>query len=202
MAGSIANNNFPMGITLGGVAPGNYAVIVYSVGFSFNSTYEEDFQLVGAATYPTQTVRGQTSTEFIANPTLVRMSGTDPNNRARGNYVMFENVSPAPDGTFVLTVTPQSLTVGNAAYFPPVNAIQLVRYSQVTVQPTLTAARQGTALTISWGGDAVGFRLEGSPALGAAAAWAPAAGVPNPIAAAGSTVIQTTAATQFYQLRK
>jgi hypothetical protein len=203
MAGSIANNNLPMVISLSGVPAGNYALIVYSVGFSFNSTYEEDFQLEGAASYPVQTVRGQTSTEFIANPTLVRMSGTNPDNRAHGNYVMFENVSPAPDGSFLLTVTSQSTTVGNTAYFPPVNALQLVRFSAVEVQPSLAAVRQGTGLTMSWGGDAVGFRLEASPSLGAGAVWAPAAGVPNPIAAAGSTTVQTTAATtQFYRLRK
>lgn len=202
MAGSIANNNLPMAITLGNVPAGNYAVIVYSVGFSFNSTYEEDFQLNGAVSYPVQTVRAQTSTEFIANPTLVRMSGTDPNNRARGNYVMFENVSPAADGTFVLTVTPQSTNVGNAVYFPPVNAIQLVRYSEVAVQPSLAAVRQGSGLSISWAADAAGFRLESSSSVGTGATWTPVGGVPNPITAAGSTVAQTATGTQFFRLRK
>src|SRR5205823_2751655 len=136
MQGSIENNDTPLSILLSGVPSGSYSLIAYSVGFSFNSTYEEDFSLVGAQTYPTLTVRGQTSTEFIANPTLVRMSSTDPANRDHGNYVMFENVSPAADGTFLLTVTPQSTTVGNAVYFPPLNAIQLAKTSTTAIPPS------------------------------------------------------------------
>ncbi|MGZ8920813.1 MAG: hypothetical protein ACXW3L_07505 [Limisphaerales bacterium] len=142
IAGSIANNNLPLGITLTGVPAGNYALIVYSVGFSFEQHLRGGFPTRGGREL--SCADGSRATEFIANPTLLRMIGTNLNNQARGNYVMFENVSPAPDGTFVLMVTPQSTNV-------------------------------------DWK----------RPALGAGAAWAPATGVPNPIAAAGSTVAQT-----------
>jgi hypothetical protein len=202
MQGSLANNNLPLRLRLSGVPQGNYALLAYSVGFSFNSTYEGDYALTGASSYPTQTVRGQTATEFIANPTYVRMNSTDPANRARGNYVMFENVSPAADGTLTLTVTPQSPNVGNTGYFPPVNALQLVRINQVTVQPTLAVQRQGNALTISWTPDATTFVLESSASLGAGASWSPVAGTPNPINAAGSTQVSTQTGTRFYRLRK
>jgi hypothetical protein len=200
MQGSLANNNLPLSILLSGVPAGNYALIAYSVGFSFNSTYEEDFELVGAAMYPKLTVRGQTSTDFIANPTLVRMTSADPTNRDRGNYVMFENISPAADGTLLLTVTPQSTNVGNVVYFPPLNALQLVK--MVAAAPSLSVQKQGTSLNISWGANASGFVLQSSATLGATASWTTVAGTPSPITAAGSATITPTANTQFYRLFK
>jgi hypothetical protein len=203
MQGSIANNDTPLSLKLSGVPAGNYALIAYSVGFSFNSTYEEDFSLVGATTSPTVTGRGQTSTEFIANPAFVRMSSTDPAKPDHGNYVMFENVSPAADGTLLLTVTPQSTNVGNAAYFPPVNAVQLVKQSKVAAAPpSLSVLTQGGNLTISWGGDATGYLLESSTLLGTTASWSTVAGTPNPIAGAGSVTVNPNLKSQYYRLKK
>lgn len=203
MQGSIANNNLPLSLKLSSVPQGNYALLVYSVGFSFNSTYEEDFALVGAKTYPTLTVRGQASTEFIANSAFVRMSSTDPAHRDHGNYVMFENVSPAADSTFLLTITPQSTNVGNAAYFPALNAIQLVRQSTAAaVQPSLAVQTQATGLTLSWTAGAAGYVLQSSPALGGTASWSSVAGVPNPLTGAGTTSIGITGSSQFFRLRK
>jgi hypothetical protein len=202
MQGYIANGDVALSVLLTNVPAGRYGLIAYSVGFSFNSTYEEDFSLVGAATYPTLTVQGQSSLEFIANPTLVRMSSTDPAHRDHGNYVMFDNVSPAADGSLLLTVTPQSTNVGNAAYFPPLNALQLVKEFAVVTPPTLTTARQGAGLTISWGADATGYVLESTSALGTGASWTIVPGTPNPIAGAGAASVNTTLKAQFYRLRK
>jgi hypothetical protein len=181
---------------------GTYALLAYSVGFSFNSTYEEDFELVGAATYPKLTVRGQTATEFIADPTLVRMRSTDPANRDRGNYVMFENVSPAADGTLLLTVTPQSTTVGNAAYFPPINALQLVRMGGGTTAPALGIRNQGGDLRVTWGADATGYLLQSSPTIGSTANWTAVTGLANPITGAGSVPIFTPGSAEFFRLRR
>jgi len=203
MQGAIANNNLPQTLRLSGVPSGTYNLIVYSVGFSFNSTYEEDFTLVGTTTYPTLTVRGQTSIEFISNPVLVRMSSTNPANRDRGNYVMFENVQPAADGTLLLTATPQTTTVGNAGYFPPINGLQLVKVVPVvSTPPSLSAVQQGANLAISWTGSAAGFILESSEAVGAGASWSLVQGTPNPIAGAGSTTVSSAIGTRFYRLRK
>jgi hypothetical protein len=203
MQGSLANNDLPLTLKLSGIPSGTYALIAYSVGFSFNSTYEEDFDLVGAKSYPTMTVRAQTATEFIADPTLVRMSSTNAANRDHGNYVMFENISPAADGTLLLTVTPQSTNVGNVVYFPPINALQLVKQSAVAAAPpSLTVLKQGTTLTISWTADATGFALESSAALGAVASWSSVNGVANPLTGAGSTTVSPTLKAQFYRLRK
>jgi len=198
MQGSIANDNLPLSIRLGGIPSGTYALIAYSVGFSFNSTYEEDFDLVGASTYPKLTVRAQTSTDFIIDPTLVRMTSTDPANRDRGNYVMFENVSPATDGTLLLTVTPQSTNVGNVVYFPPLNALQLVRMA--ALPPSLGLQKQGANLTLSWGADAAGFALQSSATLGATASWSAVAGTPAPITGAGSATITPSGNARFYRL--
>jgi hypothetical protein len=200
MQGHIANGNTPLSVLLGSVPAGTYNLIAYSVGFSFNSTYEEDFSLTGATTYATLTVRGQSSTEFIANPSLVRMSSTNPASRDHGNYVMFENVSPAADGTLLLTVTPQSTNVANTAYFPPLNALQLVKV--VPLPPSLAVVRQGASLTISWNADAAGYLLESSAKIGASASWTIVPGTPNPIPAAGSANVNTSLTAQFYRLRK
>jgi hypothetical protein len=205
MQGYIANNDAPISLLFSNVPSGTYALVVYSVGFSFNSTYEEDFSLLGATTYPTLTVLGQNSLEFIANPTLVRMSSTNSASRDHGNYVMFENISPALDGTLLLTVTPQSTNVGNASYFPPVNALQLVKVVSVATpaSPSLTIAPQGAAaLTISWNADAAGFVLQSSATLSAGSSWTTVPGTPNPITVAGSANINTTSNAQFYRLRK
>jgi hypothetical protein len=115
---------------------------------------------------------------------------------------MFESVSPAVDGTLLLTVTPQSTNVGNTAYFPALNALQLVKVVAVALPPSLTAAKQGANLTISWNQDAAGYVLESSSGLGAAASWSIVSGAPNPITAAGSANIAITPNNQFYRLRK
>jgi hypothetical protein len=200
MQGYLANNNTPLSILLGSVPPGTYNLVAYSVGFSFNSTYEEDFALVGAATYPTLTVRGQSSLDFIANPTLVRMTSTNALNRDLGNYVMFEKVSPAGDGTLLLTITPQSTNVGNTAYFPPLNALQLVKVNPLP--PTLAAAKQGTNLAISWSADAAGYVLESNTNLAAGASWTFVQGTPNPITGAGSANIPIQPGAQYFRLKK
>ena len=198
MQGSIANNNLPLSIRLGGIPSGTYGLIAYSVGFSFNSTYEEDFDLVGASTYPKLTVRAQASTDFITDPTLVRMTSTNPANRDRGNYVMFQNVSPATDGTLVLTVTPQSTNVGNVVYFPPLNALQLVRMGAAL--PSLSVQKQGANLTLSWGADAVDFVLQSSATLGASASWTPVGA--GPITGAGSVPVTVSGNARFFRLSK
>jgi hypothetical protein len=121
--GYIHNANNPFTLTLSNVPPvTNYSLLVYSVGFNFNATYEEAFDLTGAAVYPTLHVRGQDANQYLASPSYIRMSSTDPNARDLGNYVQFDNVRPAADGTLVLVVTPESTNLGSVL-LPPVNAL-------------------------------------------------------------------------------
>ncbi len=191
----------PFPITLNNIPAGNYDVIVYSVGFPFQATYLEGFELTGGGTYPTYHVNAESGLQFNANPAFRRMSSTDPANRASGNYVQFDNVTPAADGSLVISTTWESTEAGNG-HQPAVNGIQLVKVNPVSAQPTVVAIRQGSTLVISWDAAAVGFTLESSAALGTAASWTPVTGTPNPITAAGTANISTSGQAGFYRLRK
>ena len=182
-----------------GLTSGTYNVLVYSVGFSFNATYEEDFDLstsAGNATFATVNGRAQTGADYNAHPSFVRMLSHDPGNRDSGNYVQFDGVDIAAGDAVYLTVTPQSLT---ATEIPAVNAIQLVQ-----VLPRLAFQRLSpTNLSLSWPYAAVGFTLESSSALGAAASWSPVAGTPNPITGAGSATVSLPGGSRkFFRLRR
>jgi hypothetical protein len=205
--GYIHNANNPVTITLSNIPPAtNYSLLVYSVGFNFNATYEEDFDLTGATTYPTLHVRGQDANQYLADPRYIRMSSTDANARDLGNYVQYDNVSPAADGTLNLMVTPASTNLGSTL-LPPVNALQLVTVqpSATPVTPSLTFSHNAAAntLTIGWTTDAAGFVVESSLTLGPTAVWALVSGTPNPITTAGSFNANTSASgQQYYRLRK
>jgi hypothetical protein len=70
------NTPEPMTLLLVGVPAGNYHLLVYSVGFPFQATYEQAFSLFGAETYPEYFVRGQTGLDYNADPQFRRMSST------------------------------------------------------------------------------------------------------------------------------
>jgi len=203
--GYIHNNNAAMTVTLSNIPPAtNYSLILYSVGFTFNTTYEQAVDLTGSAVYPTYHVRAQDASQYIASPGYVRMSSTDPNARQHGNYVQYDNVSPAADGSLTILITPESTNTG-IAYLPPLNALQLVKVVPVVAPPTLTASFNSAAatLSLSWTAAATGFVLESTPTLGVGATWTPVAGVPNPLPGAGGTSINTRlSAESFYRLRK
>lgn len=150
---AVSLNNIPVG--------GSYSVILYSVGFSFNATYEQDVSLVGGSTYPTLYVQAQDANQYAANNGFHRMTSSDPFNRGPvGNYVQFDLVTPAADGSLSITITPQSTNTGSG-YIPPLNAIQLVKTvpvppSLVLAQPTLGSA----GLTLNWSGGSGPFLVQ------------------------------------------
>jgi hypothetical protein len=192
----------PFLITLNGVPAGNYNVIVYSVGFPFQASYEEDISLTGGGNYPTYMVKAETGLEFNASPLFRRMSSTSANARAVGNYVQFDNVTPAADGSLVISTTWASTNVGNT-HQPAVNAIQLVKVgAPVATRPTIAFTKQANTLTLTWTAAAAGYILESSAALGAAANWTAVAGVANPITVAGSTTVNLSGNAAFYRMRK
>jgi hypothetical protein len=180
-----------MSVTLSGVPPGNYGLLAYSVGFDFQTIYDQAYELVGAITYPVFHVQAQAGGQYRASPGYKRMFSTNPSARDSGNYVMFENVSPDGAGNLTLNLTPEPpATPGVADAMPALNALQLVRL--VPPAPALTIVRNpnGTA-SVSWGADAAGYTLESTASLGTAPApnWQPASGAPNPITSAGSVNI-------------
>jgi hypothetical protein len=199
--GCIHNTSNPVTVRLQKVPPGTYNLFAYTMGFNFNSTYEMDVQLEGAAQYPLYSVQAQHVGQYLPNPVYRRMRSTDPNARDNGNYVQFENVSPGTDGTMILSLFNQSTNVG-VNYHPPLNALQLVKVVPVVARPSLTVGRQGTSVSLSWTSEAAGFRLESASSIGGAAVWSAVAGVPNPIAGAGSTLVTPGDPYRFYRLTK
>jgi hypothetical protein len=199
--GHIHNNNQPLSLTFNNVPTGQYDVLVYSVGFHFNATYE---QAVSAAGGNSNTVfmRAFTGADYIANPNFVRATGTSEANRNSGTYVRLEKITPATDGSIVVTLTPQSTNSGNN-YLPPVSAIQLVRSSTAIARPTLTVSRNNNnQVTLSWNDLATGFVLEAASSV--TGPWTPVSGVPSPISAGGSITVNSSgnASMQFYRLRR
>jgi len=194
----------PFLMTLNNVPAGNYNLLVYSAGFPFSASYETDFSVTGVGSYPTYHVKSETGLEFNAAPAFRRMTSTDPNNRGPlGNYVQFDKISPAADGSLVISATWASANAGNG-HQPALNGIQLVKVSNIVVppvRPTLSVLRNGNNATISWTADAVGFVLESSAAV-TGSAWTLVAGSPNPIAGAGSVSVGAADAARFYLLRK
>jgi hypothetical protein len=203
--GYIHNNNAAMTLTLNHIPAGtNYSLLLYSVGFNFNTTYEQAVDVTGGQVYPTLHVRGQDASQYLASPGYVLMSSTDPSAPQLGNYTRFDNVSPAADGSLTIVITPESTNTG-ITYLPALNALQLVKVVAVATpaSPSLTVTKAATSLSIGWTASATGFTLESSPALGAGATWTAANGVPNPITGAGSLDVSPGAAAQrFYRLKK
>ena len=196
------HNNSAAGVvtlTLKNVPEGNYNLYVYSVGFNFNSIFNQAYTASGATTPPTLHVTAQHAGDYAASPAYQRASSTDPDARDKGNYVAFENLSPDPDGNLLLTVTSEA-TVAGITFMPAVNGFQL---ATVILHPALTVTTAG-GVTISWGNDAAGFTLESSPSLGGSppASWTRVNAAPNPIQSAGSIKIPLPTATKFYRLRK
>jgi len=186
----------PLNFRLNNVPAGVYNLLVYSVGFDFQGNYFQAYGATGAGSYPTYHGHAETGINYINSPAFRRMTTTTTNAPARGNYVQFDDVSPAGDGSLVASVTwePQDPTINNGRS-PAINAIQLVR-----VYPNLTISKSGGNITIVWPNAANGYVLESSLTLGPTASWSIVAGSPNPITGAGS--ILATPAGSFYRLRK
>lgn len=192
----------PFVITLNNVPAGTYNVIVYSVGFPFQADYQQDMTITGAGNYPTYYVKAETGLDYNANPSFRRMASTSAGSRASGNYVLFENVSPATDGSLAVSTTWVSPNIGNT-HQPAINGIQLVKVGAVVAQrPSISTAKQGSSLTLSWTASGAGYTLETSPTLAAGAAWTALAGTPNPITTAGTATVNLTGPGAFYRMRK
>lgn len=199
---SVASTD-PVTFTLNNVPAGNYHLLAYSTGFDFSANYFQGYSVTGAGTYPAYHGKAETGLNFVGNPGFRRITNQTAGVTNVGNYVQFDNVSPAADGTLTLTVTwePPDPAVNNS-HQPAINALQLARVSAVTARPTLTATAGNGNLTIAWTASAAGFVLETSPTLGSGATWTPVSGAANPLAGAGSVSVNTSGNSAFYRLRK
>ena len=201
---SVASTD-PVTFTLNNVPSGEYDVVVYSTGFDFSANYFQAYALTsgGIVANPTFHGKAETGLNFIGNPGFRQMTNQVAGVTNIGNFVEWDDVVPAPDGTLTISVTwdPPDTAVNNS-HQPAINAIQLVRVVEVTALPSLSAAAGAGTLKLAWTSAAAGFVLESSPTLGPGAAWTAVTGAPNPIAGAGSLNINTTSGTAFYRLRK
>ncbi len=149
----------PVYFVFGNVPAGQYQVLIYSLGFNFSPAYEQDYTLTAGSTHTPITGRAEIGLNWNANPAYRRITSTDPNNRATGNYVQFDNVSPAADGSLTLTVT--WVGEGGNTHEPAINALQLVRVVEVTEPPVLGAPSvQGENLLLNWTGGNPPFAVE------------------------------------------
>ncbi len=191
----------PVTLSFAGVPSGTYQVLAYTMGFDFQANYQESFTLQGTGSYPTYHGLGETGLDFSQGPGYRRITNTDASVHPRGNYVQFDNVRPAADGTLTLIVQYEATTGGS--YNPAINAVQLIQVLPVTAKPRLSFTGAASALTLAWDATAAGFTLQSSPALGSGALWTTVAGSPSPIAGAGSMPVTSgNPATRFFRLVK
>ncbi|MBN8247242.1 MAG: hypothetical protein J0L84_07335, partial [Verrucomicrobia bacterium] len=160
----------PVTLTFANVPFGRYQVLAYATGFNFSPAYEQDWSLAAGSSHATITGRAEVGLNWTANPAFRRITSTDPNSRATGNYVQFDDVSPAADGSLTLSVT-WAGTGGNS-HQPAINALQIVKVVAVAVPITVNApVVQGETLVLTWSGGAGPFTVErrdtltGAPAV-------------------------------------
>ena len=150
----------PITYTLSNVPPGSYQVLVYSIGFDFSPSYLQVYSLEAGGSYPTYYGRSETGLNYVQSPEFRRMAGTDPGNRPTGNYVQFDAVQPAADGSITLSVTWDSTEAGNG-HQPAVSGLQLVRDLPPPQNPVITGiAVEGDNLRLTWTGGTAPFQVQ------------------------------------------
>ena len=198
--GYLHNANATVTATFKNVPSGNYQLIVYCLGFTYNASYEQRLELVGAGSYPAYTVLAEHAAEYSLAPSVFRrMASQNPEARDHGNYVVFENVAPDESGSLALSVINESTFTG-VNVNPALNAVQLVRVSAAS--PALQVSVSRGKLTIQWGAEAGGYVLESATSLRPPITWAIVNGVANPLAGAGSVEVTPDGNTRFFRLRK
>jgi hypothetical protein len=185
------------------VPAGTYNLLVYSVGFDFSANYYQGYSLTGGGSYPVYHGIAERGLDVLNNVAFRRITSTSAASPTGGNYVQFDNISPAGDGSLVLSVTwePPNPTISNG-YQPTVNAIQLVRVVPVTARPSLGVIAGAGSVTVNWTDAAAGYTLKSSATVGGGALWTAVPGVANPITGAGSTTVNTTAGAAYFRLEK
>lgn len=113
-----------------------------------------------------------------------------------GNSINYHNLKYSPQsGSFVAAFTSgpgvtylASFQVTSSHLAPPAS-------------PTLTTARNGTSLVLSWPANATGFQLQASPSI-APATWQPVGTAPTVDGDQNRVTVNPSAAAQFYRLAR
>lgn len=152
----------PAKYTFGNVPSGKHAVLVYAVAppLVFDVV---SYKLTGK-TEKTYFARVNNSDEYNAAPGFYRATSTDVNNPTVSNFIRFDDVEAAADGTIVLSV--DTITTGSDRH-AGVNGIQLVLNSVnpgnppvVTAdpQPTQVADAGTTVLSVTATGSGLTYQ--------------------------------------------
>ncbi len=189
----------PVSFTFDSVPAGTYHVLAYTLGFDFQGDYKESFSVAGAGSYPIYFAQGETGIDYSLAPAFRRVTNTSEGTWQKGNYVQFDNVRPAADGTLTLVV--QWLGSGGS-YYPAVNGIQLVKVNPVVERPVLAIAPGAASLGLSWNAAAAGFTLESAADLGPTTPWSAVSGLASPLPGAGSVSVPATGNARYYRLIK
>ena len=162
---SAGTSKDPVTVTLNNVPAGKYNLLVYSMGFDFSAAYNTAFALAGGGIYPTYHGKSETGLPYQQAPAFRRMTSISDASPTSGNYVQFDNVTPAGDGSLAVSVTWESAEAGNS-HQPAINAIQLVKIVEVVKPPVFAAPTLGVGgLTLTWTGGVAPFHVQFRGAL-------------------------------------
>ncbi|HTI73322.1 MAG TPA: hypothetical protein VMF06_25340, partial [Candidatus Limnocylindria bacterium] len=182
LQGYIHNNNTAsLDVTLAGVPPGNYALILYTMGFNFNTKYDQTANLVGAQAYPPIAYTAQHAGQY--NGAYVRAVAGTGETRALGNYVEFEGIGPAVDGTLTLSITSEATDLlGTGApgltVAPALNGFELIKIVPVVKPPKLgVPTTDAGGVSFAWTGGTGPFKVQFKSHL--TDAWGDLATTPN-----------------------
>jgi hypothetical protein len=111
----------PGSVTFNGVPAGSHSIIAYTVGVPLQFQ-DQDYTVVGSTTKSIYT-KQMNADQYNPNPVYVRGTSPDPNIRTLANYVRFDQISPAADGTIRLDWTTATTGFDRGV---ALNAIQLL----------------------------------------------------------------------------
>jgi hypothetical protein len=152
----------PGTITFQNVPAGSHSVIAYTVGVPLQFQ-DQDYTITGLTSQSIYTT-AMNADQYNPNPTWVRGTSPDPGIRTLANYVRFQNVQPAADGTITLNWSTATTGFDRGV---AVNAVQLLIDPPAIAeppqlvqgpQPTETLQGANVVLNVLATGDGLTYR--------------------------------------------
>jgi hypothetical protein len=125
-----ANPGTPGTLTFTNVPAGNHSVLVYTVGVPLQFQ-DQDYIITGQTSQSVYTTQ-MNADQYNPNPTWVRGTSPDPSVRTLANYVRFQNVQPAADGTIRLNWSTPTAGFDRGV---AINAVQLLINPPAIAEP-------------------------------------------------------------------
>jgi hypothetical protein len=164
MLNGLIHANPAASITLSNVPAGEHDVIVYTVGIPLQFQ-DQDYTIVGQTTRSIYT-RQMNADQYNPNPIFVRGNSGDPALRTLANYVRFQQIQPAADGTIALNWRTDTTGFDRGV---AVNAIQLLLNApdiaeppQLVALPQPTETLEGSTVVLNVGATGEGLSYQWS----------------------------------------